>query len=105
MNLLKLHDGAIAGSSVQVHPPAGAAYLGLRPEAVQWAAQHADAVPATVIGQEYLGADVVLRCQVGSEAITVRAPGHQQAPMGSNAPLLWQSQDMHFFNASGQRLG
>ncbi|MET0208004.1 MAG: ABC transporter ATP-binding protein, partial [Burkholderiaceae bacterium] len=34
MNLLRLQDGAIAGSEVRLPAPAGAAWLGLRPEAV-----------------------------------------------------------------------
>ena len=102
MNLLQLHDGVIAGSEVRLPAPAGAAWLGLRPEAVHWA--DAQGVPARVTGQEYLGADVVLRCAIGSEPITVRAPGQQQAAVGAAAQLAWQPQDMHFFDAQGQRM-
>ena len=69
-----------------------------------WAEQAANTVPATVAGQEYLGADMVLRCQVGSEQITVRAPGQQQATPGAAAALAWQPQDMHFFDAQGRRM-
>lgn len=102
MNLLRLQDGAIAGSEVPLPAPAGAAWLGLRPEAVHWA--DAAGVPAGVTGQEYLGADVVLRCAIGSEPIMVRAPGHQQAAVGAAAHLAWQPQDMHFFDVQGQRI-
>jgi len=104
MNLVRLQNGVIAGSDVPLPAPANAAWLGLRPEAVQWADAGAHGVPASVAGQEYLGADVVLRCNVGSEHITVRAPGHQQAVPGAAATLAWQPQDMHFFDAQGRRM-
>ena len=101
MNLLKLQGDAIAGSDVRVPAPAGAVWLGLRPEAVQLGA---DGIAATVSGQEYLGADVVLRCAIGSEHITVRAPGQQHAAQGAAVALVWQPQDMHFFDADGRRM-
>ena len=102
MNLVQLQDGAIAGSSVRLPAPTGAAWLGLRPEAVALSGEAR--VPAQVVGLEYLGADVVLRCQVGSEQITVRAPGQQAVQAGQAVPLAWPPQAMHFFDAAGQRL-
>ena len=102
MNLVQLQDGAIAGSSVRLPAPTGAAWLGLRPEAVALSGEAR--VPAQVVGLEYLGADVVLRCQVGSEQITVRAPGQQAVQAGQALPLAWPPQAMHFFDAAGQRL-
>ena len=102
MNLVQLQDGVIAGSSVRLLAPTGAAWLGLRPEAVALSGEAR--VPAQVVGLEYLGADVVLRCQVGSEQITVRAPGQQAVQAGQALPLAWPPQAMHFFDAAGQRL-
>ncbi|WP_260675233.1 ABC transporter ATP-binding protein [Comamonas aquatica] len=102
MNLVQLQDGAIAGSSVRLPAPTGAAWLGLRPEAVALSGEAR--VPSLVVGLEYLGADVVLRCQVGSEQITVRAPGQQAVQAGQALPLAWPPQAMHFFDAAGQRL-
>lgn len=102
MNLVQLQDGAIAGSSVRLPAPTGAAWLGLRPEAVALSGEAR--VPAQVVGLEYLGADVVLLCQVGSEQITVRAPGQQAVQAGQALPLAWPPQAMHFFDAAGQRL-
>ncbi|MDR2325666.1 MAG: ABC transporter ATP-binding protein [Acidovorax sp.] len=104
MNLLQLQGDTIAGSEIRLPAPAGAAWLGLRPEAVRWVDAGHDAVAATVVGQEYLGADVVLRCQIGSEQLTVRAPGQQQAGQGAAASLAWLPQDMHFFDAQGCRM-
>ena len=101
MNLLKLDDGAIAGSDVRLPAPLGAAWLGLRPESVALA--HGG-VNAQLAGQEYLGADVVLRCAIGSEQITVRAPGQHHTRTGQAMPLAWQVEDMHFFDAEGRRM-
>ncbi|MFE1571642.1 ABC transporter ATP-binding protein [Comamonas odontotermitis] len=101
MNLLKLDDGAIAGSDVRLAAPLGAAWLGLRPEAV---ALGQGGVSAQLAGQEYLGADVVLRCAIGSEQITVRAPGQHHNSTGQAMPLAWQVEDMHFFDAEGRRM-
>lgn len=106
MNLLTLEQGLIAGSQVQTGSPQ-ARTMGLRPEAVQWGQAtdaHSMAVQAQVTGQEYLGADVVLRCAVGSEQLTVRAPGSLVPQVGQRVPLSWSRQDMHFFDADGQRL-
>ena len=103
MNLLRLDGGRIAGSSVAMDgapgwPGATAAQLGVRPEAIRLAldparsaaeaavgstAREGDGgqrrMPATVHSFEYLGADLLLRCQVGSETLTVRADGRHQA--------------------------
>ncbi|GAB2805308.1 ABC transporter ATP-binding protein [Comamonas piscis] len=102
MNLLRLSEGAIAGSQVHLPVPAGAASLGLRPEAVQ--CLDADGVEAQVIGTEYLGADMVLRCAIGSELMTVRAPGQQAVAVGQALRLGWRAEDMHFFDANGRRM-
>ncbi|MEJ5027833.1 ABC transporter ATP-binding protein [Comamonas sp. MYb69] len=102
MNLVQLSGGAIAGSQVQVAAPAGAAALGLRPEAVQCLAT--EGVDAQVSSLEYLGADTVLRCAIGSEQITVRAPGQQAVAVGQALRLAWRAEDMHFFDAHGQRM-
>mgnify|MGYP003287462481 FL=1 len=106
MNLLQLQQGCIAGSDIQTGM-ASAATMGLRPEAVQWgavASTEGMTVQARVTGQEYLGADVVMRCQLGSEQITVRAPGNLIPENDSLVPLHWARQDMHFFDANGQRV-
>ena len=103
MNLLQLSGNAIAGSQVQLPAPAGAAALGLRPEAVLLLAD--EGVDAQVTGLEYLGADVVLRCAIGSEQLTVRAPGQQAAALGQTVRVAWRAEDMHFFDAQGRRMG
>jgi sn-glycerol 3-phosphate transport system ATP-binding protein len=98
MNLLKLDGRRIAGSQVGVNREA--TYLGVRPEAVMLGG----AVPATVRSFEYLGADLVLRCTVGSEPITVRAEGRTDVAAGASVMLGWPPQDEHYFDAQGARV-
>ncbi len=101
MNLVRLDQGRIAGTDRPV-AAAHAHWLGLRPEAVALAD---DGVAAVVHSQEYLGADAVLRCAVGTEFITVRAPGHQAPSVqGTAVHLRWQAHDQHVFDADGRRI-
>jgi sn-glycerol 3-phosphate transport system ATP-binding protein len=99
MNLVKLDANArIAGSDIAVSRPAG--MLGIRPEAVSLGGR----VRATVSSFEYLGADMVLRCAVGSEQIVVRAEGRTEVPEGAPVTLGWRPEDEHYFDAQGQRV-
>ena len=98
MNLLRLDNGRIAGSDIVVRQ--AATTLGIRPESVSFGGP----VPATVQSLEYLGADLVLRCAVGSEQITVRAEGKTQLATGAQVALGWTAQDEHFFDAMGARV-
>ena len=98
MNLLRLEDGCIAGSTVAVGHPG--ALLGIRPESVSLDGQ----VPATVQSLEYLGADLVLRCAVGAESITVRADGKSELLPGAQVALHWPPQAEHYFDSRGSRV-
>ncbi|NMM80106.1 ABC transporter ATP-binding protein [Acidovorax sp. SRB_14] len=101
MNLVRLDQGCIAGTDLRV-AAAHAHWLGLRPEAVVLAD---GGVGGFVHSQEYLGADAVLRCAVGTEFITVRAPGHQAPSVqGTAVHLRWQAHDQHVFDADGRRI-
>ncbi len=98
MNLVQLDGGRIAGSDVAVEGPGQV--LGMRPEAV-----HLDgSVPATVRSLEYLGADLVLRCAVGTETITVRAEGQTGVTEGQQVRLSWPAEAAHHFDAHGRRV-
>ncbi|MFN0185006.1 MAG: ABC transporter ATP-binding protein, partial [Aquabacterium sp.] len=102
MNLLKLDGGCIAGSAVATLGHAnGAAQLGIRPETVHLGGP----VAAQVSSIEYLGADLVLRCAVGSEQLTVRAEGHVDLAPGATVQLGWAAEDEHYFDAGGRRAG
>ncbi len=98
MNLLRLEEGHIAGSQQAV---SGAGHqLGIRPESISLGGQ----VPATVQSLEYLGADLVLRCVVGTEVITVRADGRCDIAAGAPIMLQWPDHAEHYFDTQGQRL-
>jgi sn-glycerol 3-phosphate transport system ATP-binding protein len=98
MNLMKLESGRIAGSDVAVSRPAHT--IGVRPEAIALGGP----VAATVRSFEYLGADLVLRCAVGSEQIVVRAEGRTELAAGEPVALGWRSEDEHYFDAQGRRV-
>ena len=98
MNLLRLEGDCIAGSQQAV---GGTGYqMGIRPESISLGGK----VPATVQSLEYLGADLVLRCVVGSELVTVRAEGQYEVMAGAHVLLHWPPQAEHFFDAQGNRL-
>ncbi|MEO5670465.1 MAG: ABC transporter ATP-binding protein [Ramlibacter sp.] len=98
MNLLRLEGGQIAGSSVA--GGASADWLGVRPESVTLGAR----VPATVRSVEYLGADLILHCGVGSELLTVRTSGQAELAAGSEVMLDWPASAAHHFDSQGQRV-
>jgi len=100
MNLAALEsNGRIAGSDVA--SGVQAAQLGVRPEAITLAA---DGIPAVVRSVEYLGADLVLRCAVGSEVLLVRAAGGHVATPGERVHLRWPADEAHGFGADGRRI-
>lgn len=98
MNLLKLDGARIAGSDITVSRTAHT--IGVRPEAVTLGGR----VAATVQSFEYLGADLVLRCAVGSEQIVVRAEGRTDVAEGTSVTLGWRPEDEHYFDAQGTRV-
>ena len=98
MNLLALDGAHIAGSDIAVSRAAHT--IGVRPEAVTLGGR----VPAIVHSHEYLGADLVLRCAVGSEQIVVRAEGRTDVAAGASVALGWRPQDEHYFDAQGARI-
>ena len=110
MNLLRLDKGCIAGSQIAVgqagdlpaNLPANllGGLLGIRPESVSLGGP----VPATVQSLEYLGADLVLRCAVGSELITVRADGKSDLQAGAPVTLQWPANAEHYFDSQGSRI-
>jgi len=97
MNLLRVQGGRIAGSTVEA---GSGEWLGIRPEAVALG----ERVPATVSSCEYLGADLILRCAIGSETITVRTVGATQIAPGAQVRLDWAPAAAHHFDSQGRRL-
>ena len=98
MNLLRGAGGRIAGSDVAAGRPAD--WLGVRPELVTLGGR----VPARVRSVEYLGADLILHCGVGSELLTVRTSGQAELATGSEVRLDWPDAALHYFDADGRRI-
>jgi sn-glycerol 3-phosphate transport system ATP-binding protein len=101
MNLAALEGGRIAGSDVH-SGFADAATLGVRPEDIVLDVD--GPIAAEVRSVEYLGADLVLACAIGSQTVLVRTDGQHRAAAGERVRLCWAREDLHAFNAAGQRI-
>ncbi len=76
--------------------------LGVRPEHVRLAQ---DGHAARVESVEYLGADSIIACRLGTELVTARLPGQVSLARGCEARLAWDPDAVHFFDAaSGLRV-
>ena len=76
--------------------------LGVRPEHVRLAQ---DGHAARVESVEYLGADSIIACRLGTELVTARLPGQVSLARGCEARLAWDPDAVHFFAAaSGLRV-
>jgi sn-glycerol 3-phosphate transport system ATP-binding protein len=74
--------------------------LGVRPEDVRIGAdRQPGAVEATVRSIEYLGADSILMCAIGAQAIAVRVPGRVRLAPGARVHLVWAPEATHVFDA------
>ncbi len=98
MNLLRLDGDRVAGSDIPAGRPGH--WLGVRPEEVRLGGR----VPAAVRDIEYLGADLILHCSVGSETLTVRTGGQAEFAVGNEVMLEWPPAGTHYFDAGGHRL-
>ena len=87
----------VAGSAVQAGP---GEWLGVRPESVAFGSR----VPARVRSCEYLGADLIVHCEVGSETLTVRTHGSAEVIPGGEVALDWPAGSAHHFDSSGKRI-
>jgi sn-glycerol 3-phosphate transport system ATP-binding protein len=107
MNLLTLEAGArgavIAGTS---GPAIGStelagSRLGVRPEHIRLGD---DGIEARVESVEYLGADSLLQCRIGAQALAVRIGGRVGLAAGDATRLSWAEAAQHFFDdATGTR--
>jgi sn-glycerol 3-phosphate transport system ATP-binding protein len=103
MNILPLATAkaAMAVSGTDSPPGAEDILLGIRPEDVTLGA---DGVSARVQSEEYLGADTVITCMLGSQALTARVPGKTSFGPGAAVRVGWRLEQAHFFDAaSGKR--
>ena len=109
MNLLPLAhgDGAavIAGTDGPAVATADCAgmTLGVRPEHVTVTMDRG--VAATVAAVEYLGADSLVSCSVGSETLAARVSGSVGLAPGDAVRLAWAAGAQHVFAPDGTRRG
>ena len=107
MNLLALDpcpDGAaIAGTGGPAVAPPGCAglTLGIRPEHVVLGFHRG--VRAEVAAIEYLGADSLVTCRLGSVSIAARVAGSSGLSRGDPTWLSWAPGAQHVFEADGTR--
>jgi sn-glycerol 3-phosphate transport system ATP-binding protein len=102
MNVLALADGpggaVVDGTDGPVMVPGRGAglCLGVRPEDIRLAPE--GGLRATVKTVEYLGADSILACAVGSQSLAVRSPGRVDLPAGAPVHLTWNKDAIHVFD-------
>jgi sn-glycerol 3-phosphate transport system ATP-binding protein len=108
MNVFPLTDGpggaVIAGTvgPAVLEGKGSGLLLGVRPEHVGLLA--AGGVDARVVSVEYLGADSLVVCAVGSARVTARVPGRIGLGAGDAVSLGWAAGSGHVFDATtGQR--
>jgi sn-glycerol 3-phosphate transport system ATP-binding protein len=102
MNVLKLADATggavVAGTDGPALLPGRGAglLLGVRPEDITLVAS--GGLGATIRIIEYLGADSILSCEAGGQALAVRAPGRVERPAGAPVRLGWSKEHVHVFD-------
>jgi sn-glycerol 3-phosphate transport system ATP-binding protein len=75
--------------------------LGVRPEKVSLSDT---GLTATVLSMEYLGADSLIACKIGTRELIVRQSGRVKLSAGDQIHLSWPQAESHFFEAgSGRR--
>ncbi|MGM0823586.1 MAG: ABC transporter ATP-binding protein [Pseudomonadota bacterium] len=108
MNLLPLvvgEHGAVieSESTIPVAPrEAAGGQLGIRPEDIDLRPADAPGVPATVLSDEYLGADTIAHLAVGDHTLRVRLSG-RHAITGQPCRIGWSEGSAHLFAADGLR--
>ena len=99
--VLRISGSADMAASADFLEPA-AYQIGLRPEEITIADR---GVSAEVISSEYLGADTLVDCRVGTEILTVRDSQHRHFKQGERLCLTWQDAALHLFDqSSGSRV-
>jgi sn-glycerol 3-phosphate transport system ATP-binding protein len=69
--------------------------LGIRPEDV-WFAE--DGVPVRVLSCEFMGADTLVKCAIGSTSMIARVPGRMRADTGTRLHARWEPKRVHVFD-------
>ena len=100
MNMLRIERGCIAGTELRVNAPAGAIFLGLRPEDIRLNGP----IMLALAKAEFMGADMLLSARAGDQLIVVRAEGRHAMDDLSIVNLGWDDTAQHWFDANGKRV-
>jgi sn-glycerol 3-phosphate transport system ATP-binding protein len=100
MNLLECSDGIVNGSDARVGAFTGERVIGIRPELISIAPH---GVSARVDSIEYLGADQIVRCVLGSQLISARIPAAQNVAISSNISLNFDATQLMHYDAKTLR--
>ena len=107
MNLLPLERAEGGAVVAGTHGPAVAPgdcaglTLGVRPEHIALGLDRG--LAATVAAIEYLGADSLVTCRLGSATLAVRVPGSVGLSRGDPTRLAWVPGAQHLFERDGTR--
>jgi sn-glycerol 3-phosphate transport system ATP-binding protein len=102
MNILSLDPQQGGDAIAEASLPAAAKdiLLGIRPEDVMLGGE---GIPARVQSAEFLGADTVVTCLVGAQALSARVPGRALLTPGAAIRVSWRAEHAHFFDAASGR--
>ena len=100
MSVMAVDGALIGGSAIAVMVDVGTAHIAVRPEHVTLDGD----VAATVTDCEYLGADSLVRRQIGSKQITARIAGQREFGRRKAVGLAWPPDAVHCFNQYGLRV-
>jgi sn-glycerol 3-phosphate transport system ATP-binding protein len=104
MNILSLDPqkggDAVAATDAALPAAAKDILLGIRPEDVVLGGE---GMPARVQSVEFLGADTVVTCLLGTQTLTARVPGRASLAPGAAVRAGWRAQHAHFFDAASGR--
>ena len=107
MNVLTLADGASGAVVEGSHGPAvldgkgTGLLLGVRPEDVTLTS--AEGMRARAVNVEYLGADSIVSCAVGTQTVNARVPGRVDVAADTPVSLAWRPEAAHVFDAASGR--
>ncbi len=101
MNVMSLEQLKGAGASNGSIPDADPGWqLGIRPENIEIRKK---GLKAEVGAVDYMGAETVLRLQVGQQNVMVRLNGRAAAAPGDSVHISWNANDVHLFDERGIR--
>jgi sn-glycerol 3-phosphate transport system ATP-binding protein len=108
MNLLPLVKGE-NGAVIDGEPStptatieAAGGHLGIRPEDIELRPAASFGVPATVVSDEYLGADTIAHLEVGTHSLRARLSGRHTLA-GQHCRIGWPAAATHLFGGDGLR--